>query len=86
MPYPRSSWSQSPTCFGYRAIETPRGGSHSGASGAGQWIAGRVGQIIARRRLKRARLRLEIESRDAHSLGPQVQPLALALPARATSP
>jgi hypothetical protein len=58
---------------GYRIVETRRGTWHSGASRAGELIAGRVGEIIARRGLKRARVRLEIESFDADSGSPQVQ-------------
>ena len=45
---------------GYRVIETRGGTSHSGASGAGQRSAERVGEIIARREFKHARVRLEI--------------------------
>jgi hypothetical protein len=71
---------------GYRVIETRGSTSHSSASGAGQLIADRVGEIIAQRKLKHARVRLEIERFDADSVSPQVQPLALALPARATTP
>jgi hypothetical protein len=52
---------------GYRAIETRGSTSPSGSSGVGERIADRVGQIIARCRLEHARIRLEIESRDAHS-------------------
>jgi hypothetical protein len=37
---------------GYRGIETRDGRSHSGASRAGRLIAGRVGEIVARRELK----------------------------------
>ncbi len=58
---------------GYRAIETRGSTSHRGASVAGQLIAGRVGELIARRELKHARVGLEIESCDAHSVTPQVQ-------------
>ena len=71
---------------GYRVIETRGSMWHSGASGAGQLIADRVGEIIAQRELKHARVRLEIERCDADSVSPQVQPLGLALPARATKP
>ena len=60
--------------------------SHRDGSGAGQLIADAVGEIIARRELKHARVRLEIESCDAHSLIPQVQASALALPAAAAKP
>jgi hypothetical protein len=69
---------------GYRPIETRGSTWHSDASGAGQLIADRVGEIIAQRELKHTRVRLEIERFDAHSVSPQVQPLALA--ARATKP
>src|SRR5450755_2945968 len=34
---------------GYRVIESPDSPSHSGASRAGRLIAGRVGEILARR-------------------------------------
>jgi hypothetical protein len=71
---------------GYRVIETRDSAWHSGASGAGQLIAHRVGEIIAQRELKHARVRLEIERCDADSVSPQVHPLALALPVRATTP
>jgi hypothetical protein len=59
--------------IGYHVVGSPGSASHSGAEGAGQLIAGRVGEIIARRELKHARARLEIESCDAHSPSPQVQ-------------
>jgi hypothetical protein len=72
--------------IGYRVFETRGGTSHSGGSRAGGLIAGRVGEIIARRELKHARVRLGIERSDAHSLSPRVQLLALALPAPATMP
>ena len=71
---------------GYRLIETRGSTWHSGASGAGQLIADRVGEISAQRELKHARVRLEIERCDADSVSPQVQSLALALPAWATTP
>jgi len=67
---------------GYRLIETRGRTSRSGASGTGQRLADRVGEIIAPSELRHARVRLEIERRDADSVSPQVQPLALALPAR----
>jgi len=69
---------------GYRLIEIRRSTWHSGASG--QLLADRVGEIIAQRELRHARVRLEIERCDADSVSPQVQSLALALPARATTP
>ena len=71
---------------GYRLIETRGRTWHSDASGAGQPIADRVGEVIAQRALKQARVRLEIERCDADSVSPQVQSLALALPAPATKP
>jgi hypothetical protein len=40
---------------GYRVIESPDGPSRSGASRAGQLIAGRVGEILARGELKHRR-------------------------------
>ena len=64
---------------GYGVIETCGRTWHSGASGAGQLIADRVGAIIAQRELKHARVRLEIERCDADSVSPQAPPLALAL-------
>jgi len=66
--------------IGYRVIETGGSTWHSGASGAGQVIRGRVGEIIARREFKHARLRLEIESCDAHSLSPIVQAVGVRAP------
>ena len=71
---------------GYRVIETRGSRWHSGTSGAGRLIADRVGEIVAQRELKHARVRLEIERFGADSVSPQVQSLALALPARATTP
>jgi len=64
---------------GYRVIETRGSTTHRGASVAGQLIAGRVGEIIARRELKHARVRLEIESCDAHCV-PQVQAVSSRAP------
>ena len=58
---------------GYRVAESPGSASHSGAAGAGQLIAGRVGEIIARRELKHARVRLELKA------------ATLTLPAHGTS-
>jgi hypothetical protein len=60
---------------GNRVIESPDGSSHSGASRAGRLIAGRVGEILARRELKHRLLRagLGIESCDAHPVSPHVQ-------------
>ncbi len=46
---------------GYRVIQTRGSTSRSGASGAGQLIADRVGKIMAQRKFKHARVRLEIE-------------------------
>jgi len=71
---------------GYRLLETRGRTWHSGAPGAGQLIADRVGEIIAQRELKHARVGLEIERCDPDSVSLQVQPMALALPARATKP
>ena len=71
---------------GYRVAGTPGSTSHSGAEGAGQLIAGRVGEIIARREPGHARVRLEIESCDADSVSPQVQAVSARAPARATRP
>jgi hypothetical protein len=64
---------------GYRLLETRGSTWGSGASGAGQLIADRVGEIVAQRELKHTRVRLEIERCDADSVSPQVQTLALAL-------
>jgi hypothetical protein len=54
---------------GYRVIQT-RGRTPSGASAAGELTAGRGGEIIVRRELKHARVRLEIESCAAASVSP----------------
>ena len=64
---------------GYRVIETRGSMWHSGASGAGQLIADRVGEIIAQRELKHARVRLEIERRDADCQPPSPAASARAL-------
>ena len=77
------SWSQSATWVkssGYRVVETRGATWDRGASGAGQLIADRVGEIIARRELGHARVRLEIESCDAHSFSPQVQAVSSRAP------
>ena len=58
---------------GSRVIETRGGTSHRGVSRAGRLIAGRVGEIIARRELNHARVRLEIERCDADSVIRQAQ-------------
>jgi hypothetical protein len=58
---------------GCRVVETRRGTGRSGGSRAGQLIAGRVGEIIARRGLNHARVRLEIGCFDADSVSPQVR-------------
>ena len=71
---------------GYRLIETRGRTWRSGASGTGQRLADRVGEIIAPSELRHARVRLEIARRYADSVSSQVQPLGLALPARATKP
>jgi hypothetical protein len=72
---------------GYRVIESPDSSSHSGASRAGRLIAGRVGEILARRELKhRLRARLAIQSCDAHPVSPQVQAVGSRARARATKP
>jgi hypothetical protein len=59
---------------GYRVVETRGSTQHSGASGARQLIADRVGEIVGRRELRHAPARLEIESCDAHSVSPHAQP------------
>jgi hypothetical protein len=71
---------------GYRVAGSPGSASHSGAEGAGQLIAGRVGEIIARRELKYARVRLEIGSCDAHSPNPQVRAARFRAPGTAKKP
>ncbi len=71
---------------GYRVIETRGRTAHCGASVAGQLIADRVGEIIARREFTHARVRLEIESCHAHSVRPQVQAVGSSAPARTTTP
>jgi hypothetical protein len=64
---------------GYRVVS--RGGAwHGGASRAGQLIAARVGEIMARRERGSAAVRPEMGRRDARSLSPQVQ----AVSSRAT--
>jgi hypothetical protein len=65
---------------GYRVIETRGGTLHRGASRAGRLIAGRVGEIIARRELGHARIRPEIESSDANSVSRQVQAVSSRAP------
>ena len=65
---------------GYRVIETRGGTSHGGASGAGELIADDVGEIIARRELGHARVRLEIESCAAHSVSPRVEAVSSRAP------
>ncbi len=72
--------------FGCRAIETPRGASRGGASGASQRIADRSGQIVVYAGSSTSESGSKSKAANAHSLGPQVQPSALALPAPATSP
>jgi hypothetical protein len=69
---------------GLGVIESRGGTSHRGATRAGQLIAGRVGEIIARRELKHARVRLGVGSRDAHRVSPQVQAVGSRARARAT--
>ena len=70
---------------GNQVIETRGGTSHSNASRAGRLIAGRVGEILARRELKhRLRARLAIEDCDAHPVSPQVQAVGSRARARAT--
>jgi hypothetical protein len=71
---------------GYRVVESHGSTSHSGASRTGQMIAGRVGEIIARRELKHARVRLEAEDTTLTLLAHKCKPSALALPARAAKP
>ena len=70
---------------GYRVIKTRGGTSASGASRAGQLIAGRVGEILAGSELRhRLGARLGIESCDAHPVSPQVQAVGSRARARAT--
>jgi hypothetical protein len=63
----------------YRVIEK-RGSTWHSVSGVGQPIRGCVGEIIARREFKHVRVRLEIESCDAHSLSPIVQAVGVRAP------
>jgi hypothetical protein len=65
---------------GYRVIESRGGTLHHGPSVAGQLIVDRVGEIIVRRELEHARVRLEIESCDAHPVNPQVQAVSSRAP------
>ena len=58
---------------GYRVIETRVSTAHSAASRAVELIAGRVGEIIARRELNHARIRPATKRCDARSVSPQVQ-------------
>jgi hypothetical protein len=81
------SWSQSATprtdvreIGGYRTIEARGGTLPSGASGAGELIADRVGEIIARRQFEQALIRLEIARYDADSVSPQGQALSARAP------
>ena len=70
---------------GYRVIETRGGTSHSGASRAGELIAERVGEILARREFKRRlRPRPGIEGFDVHPVSSQVQAVGSLARARAT--
>ena len=65
---------------GYRVIETRVSTSHSAASRAVELIADRVGEIIARRELKHARVRLAIKRCDARSVSPHVQAAGSRVP------
>jgi len=65
---------------GSRVIETRGGTSHRGVSRLGRVIAGRVGEIVARRGLKPARVRLEIERCDADSVSRQAQAVSSRAP------
>ena len=75
-------WDLCPVCrsvgdlgeiVGYRVIETRGGTSHRGVSRVGRVIAGRVSEIVARRGLKPARVRLEFERCDTDSVSRQAQ-------------
>jgi hypothetical protein len=57
------------------ACKTRVGTSHGGVPGAGQPLADRVGEVIARREHIARTSRLEIERCDAHSVSPQVRVL-----------
>jgi hypothetical protein len=57
---------------GYRVIETRVSTAHSTASRAVELIADRVGEIIARREFKHARIRPAIKRYDARSVSLQV--------------
>ena len=71
---------------GYRVIETPDSSSHSGASRKGRLIAGRVGEIVARREFSHSRVRPQSNAATLALSAHDSKPLALALPARATKP
>ena len=71
---------------GYRVLETRGSTSHGGASGAGELIADRVGEVIARRELKRPGIRPEIESCEADSVSPQVQAVSSRAPGSGDDP
>ena len=65
---------------GYRVIETRRGRSQRGASRAGELIADRVAEIVARRKLKHARILPGIERYEPDSASPQFQAVSSRAP------
>jgi hypothetical protein len=71
---------------GYGVIETRGSTLHTGVSGAGQLIADRVGEIVARREFKHSRVRPQSNAATLALSAHDSKPLALALPARATKP
>jgi len=71
---------------GYRVIETRGSTSHRGTSRRRQLIAGRVGEIIARRELKRAESGSKSNAATLTLSAHKSKPLALAFPTRATKP
>ena len=71
---------------GYRVLETRGGTWDRGASGAGQLIADRVGEIIARRELGTHESGSKSKAATLTLSAHKSKPLALALPARATKP
>ena len=71
---------------GYRVVETRGGTWDCGASGAGQLIADRVGEVIARRELGTQESGSKSKAATLTVSAHKSKPLALALPARATKP
>jgi hypothetical protein len=61
----------------YRVVETRRCKSHGGASRAGHCLMGRVGEIIARRELKHARVRSKLNAAMLNLSAHTCEPVAL---------